>query len=140
MGLLSGCAGASPEVEDGEVASLDGASEALQRSALTPAQAQTTLKLIDDICGDTWCEGDYDFGFRRLTCDKTKRTCTLLLQLFSRDGEGAARKSYFRSCKTPGFTGFSSLVATAPNGYQSLQSDYYDALSECISRIETKLR
>src|SRR5436853_412785 len=28
---------------------------------LSPTQEKIALKLIDDICGDTWCEGDYNF-------------------------------------------------------------------------------
>jgi hypothetical protein len=139
--VLSGCssAGTSPAVEVNEAAPAEQRTEDLTRSALTPAQAKLTLRLIDDICGDTWCDGDYDFGFRRLTCSKAGKTCTLTLQVFPIQGVPSKEKSYWRSCKTSGFDGFDSLVATAPNGYQSLQGDYYDALTECVDSIMSKL-
>jgi hypothetical protein len=135
-------AGGGVEVADAEppeAAVAQSETEGLTKNALTAAQSKTTLKLIDDICGDTWCDGDYDFGFRRLTCAKSAHTCTLLLQVFPREGVTSSARSYWRTCKTSGFTGFASLVNTAQSGYQSLQSDYYDALTECMFRIEGNL-
>jgi hypothetical protein len=138
--LLASCsAGASSGVEVSEATPVESQSEALAVNALSAAQAKTTLRLIDSICGDTWCDGDYDFGFRRVTCSKAAHTCTLTLQAFPIEGVPSSQRSYWRSCKTPGFSGFASLVNTAPNGYQSLNDDYYDALSECISRVESNL-
>jgi hypothetical protein len=141
-GLTACSAGTNPavEVSDAEPTEARSQAEELTKNALSPTQAKTTLELIDDICGDTWCDGDYDFGFRRLTCAKAAHTCTLTLQVFPRDGVVSSATSYWRSCKTTGFTGFQSLVSTAPSGYQSLQSDYYDALTECMSRIQENLR
>ena len=145
---VSGCSAGTPgstanqgvEVSDADPVEAQSEADALVKNALTAVQAKTTLKLIDDICGDTWCDGDYDFGFRRLTCAKAAHTCTLTLQVFPREGVTSRAPSYWRSCKTSAFSGFKSLVSTAPSGYQSLQSDYYDALTECISRIEDNLR
>jgi len=131
--------GSSPEVEVSE-GDPSGQSEALTVNALSPAQQKVALKLIDDICGDTWCEGDYNFGFRRLVCSRSAHTCTLTMQIFPESAEPGQPKSYWRSCKTPHFHGFSSLVSSASNGYQSLESEYYDALSECVARIEGNLR
>jgi hypothetical protein len=138
LGATACSAGASPSVEVSEAAPVEAHSEALTENALTAAQAKTTLRLIDNICGDTWCDGDYDFGFRRLSCSKAAHTCTLTLQAFPVDGAQSSQPSYWRSCKTPGFTGFASLVTTL-NGYQSLNDDYYDLLTECISRVESNL-
>ncbi len=136
---LGGCGGgpaeAAPEV--GDVVAT--ASEALARNALTPAQAKTVLSLADEICGDTWCDGDYDFGFRRIVCDAGAGTCTLTVQIFPRDGVPSSQRSYFRACKTHGFTGFDSLVSGASGGYQALADGYYEALTECTSRIVAKL-
>jgi hypothetical protein len=141
VGVLSATAcsaGAGSGVEVSEAAPVEARSEGLAENALTAAQAKTALRLIDDICGDTWCDGDYDFGFRRLSCSKAAHTCTLTLQAFPVDGAQTSPPSYWRSCKTAGFTGFASLVTTL-NGYQSLNDDYYDLLSECISRVESNL-
>jgi len=104
--------------------------------ALSPTQEKTALKLIDDICGDTWCEGDNNFDFRALTCDLRRMTCTLRFQMFPWDTVASGSAAYSRSCETTGFSGFDSLVATAPNGYQSLVPSFYDALTTCIGKLE----
>jgi hypothetical protein len=100
-------------------------------NALTRAESS-------DVCGDTWCEGDYDFRFRRLTCREADATCHLRLEVLPRDG--AAGRPAWRSCRTGGFNGFDSLVATDPSGYLSLQAEYGAAISECIMAIESSMR
>lgn len=137
--LVACSAGAGQDVEVGDASAVESKTEALAPNALTPAQTKTVLRLIDDICGDTWCDGDYDFGFRRLTCSGALHTCTLTLQAFPVEGVVASHKSYWRSCKTPGFSGFASLVNTATNGYQSLTDGYYDVLGECMARVQGNL-
>lgn len=134
-----GDASAADAVEVGEGGSLGTASEALVKNALTPAQSKTVLSLVDEICGDTWCDGDYDFGFRKVVCDGAAHTCTLTLQVFPRDGVPGSPRAYWRTCKTHDFSGFDSLVSTGPGGHQSLDQGYYEALTECTSRIEAKL-
>jgi hypothetical protein len=115
---------------------------AVCRNALSASQEKTALKLIDDICGDTWCEGENDFAFERLTCragvsgSPDGGTCTLQLRIIPREDEPP---SYSRTCTTPGFYGFDSLVETAQSGYQSLRWDYYLALSDCINELESAL-
>jgi hypothetical protein len=131
---------ASP-VDTSDEASATGVESPLQvENALTLAQSKTALKLIDDICGDTWCSGDYNFGFRLLRCNRAARSCTLTLQVFPREGVASKHPSYWRSCKTHGFHGFASLVNTSASGYQSLTEDYYDALTECTSRVVSSIQ
>jgi hypothetical protein len=48
--------------------------------ALTSAQERTVLRLIDDICADTWCEGDHALRFTRFSCSPRRASCTLRLQ------------------------------------------------------------
>ena len=138
---LSACASApSPQADATYTEPAAAESEPVVTNALTPAQAKTALKLIDDICGDTWCSGDYDFRFHRLTCSAPSATCTLGLQILPREGVPATQPSYLRTCRTQGFTGFDSLVVTASNGYQSLDPDYYLALTDCIATLEEGIR
>ncbi len=134
----AGCAGADGRTE-ADTAPLDTTSAELARNALTPTQEQTALKLIDDICGDTWCEGDDDFRFDALSCCAASQSCTLSLELLPREGVSSPKRDYHRSCRTRHFTGFAALVDTAPNGYQSLNQDYYFALTDCISTLESEL-
>jgi len=150
MGLLLGALVAACSAAPGDASSakepeleVTQSAEALSGTALTTQQASTVLKLVDDICGDSWCEGDRNFHFDQIQCTagcgKTPGSCRLAFRMFPYDSDLDTGPTYARSCKTPGFTGFSSLVDTAPNGYQSLNWDYYDALSTCISEVESKL-
>ena len=105
---------------------------ALCSNALSPSQEKVALKLIDDICGDTWCEGDNNFAFDRLSCragspaSPNGGTCTLKLRIIPREDDPP---SYSRICSTGGFLGFDSLVETAQSGYQSLDWDFYLSLT-----------
>jgi hypothetical protein len=139
--LLGGCALQASDAEtDAEDVGQNESS--LRRNALSSSEQQTALKLIDDICGDTWCEGDHNFAFDRLTCrtapadSPSGGTCTLKLRIITRED---APRSYRRACTTSGFRGFESLVDTAESGYQSLDWDYYLTLSDCISQLEAAL-
>ena len=139
--FLGGCAAETSE-PGADTQPLGQSDSALCKNALSPAEEKTTLKLIDDICGDTWCDGDDDFAFDRLTCRPgapkapSGGSCTLGLRLIPRDDSG---RSYARTCTTSGFFGFDSLVDTAENGYRSLDWDYYLALTDCISELEAEL-
>jgi hypothetical protein len=141
---LAGALGCAVDTGGGADAETAGeSSEALRKHALTAAQASTALKLIDDICGDTWCEGDHNFRFDQLVCHAgcggRAGTCKLTFRLFSYDTDVETGPTYTRSCTTPGFTGFESLVQSTGT-YQSLVPAYYEALTECIGRVESELR
>lgn len=131
-------AGDAPSAE--EVQSIQ---QDLAVNALSKDQARTVLKLVDDICGDTWCEGDHNFHFDRIECSRAcgnlPGTCRLNFRIFPYDSDLKTGPTYARSCKISGFSGFASLVDTAPNGYQSLNWESYDALSACIHELESQL-
>ena len=137
-----GCGAAPDETPnaDSEVQSLQ---QELGKNALTSKQASTVLELVDNICGDTWCEGDHNFHFDRIDCTRacgtTPGTCRLAFRIFPYDRDLKTGPTYARSCKTGDFNGFASLVDTAPNGYQSLNWQYYEALSACINELESQL-
>jgi hypothetical protein len=144
--LVSGCSADAREVGPGyepekEIAQ---SAESLSSNALTKKQARRVLELIDNICGDSWCEGDHNFHFDQIQCTRAcgstrAGTCQVTFRIFPYDSDLETGPTYVRSCKTPGFSGFASLVDTAANGYQSLNWDYYDSLSACISKAEQEL-
>jgi len=142
VALSTGCAidASQPSTEQEPLGSV---ASPLCSNALSQPQEQIALKLIDDICGDTWCSGDYNFAFRHLTCTGPRGShagsCRLDLQIIPREGVPTPRASFNRSCTTGDFQSFDSLVATAPSGYQSLQPAYYDALTECTMTLEAAL-
>jgi len=134
LALLEACSSPPPAL--GEAAIDDGVAvdEPLLAGGLTRAEGQVVLKLVDDICGDTWCEGDDNFRFRKIACSPRSHSCTLIFQMFPYDTEPTLAS--LRSCRTTGFSGFDSLVDTSDAGFQSLASGYYEALSSCISSME----
>jgi len=139
--IISGCGGEAAGVID-ETGELGESASAVCKNALPPPREKLVLDLIDDICGDTWCEGDNDFAFDHLRCrapaphSPVGGTCTLDLRIIPRD---ESHRVFPRSCTTGGFFGFDSLVETAASGYQSLDWDYYLALTDCISQLEAAL-
>jgi hypothetical protein len=137
--IASGCGAAPSDSEGSEAESVASADGALSGGGLTRAQAAIALDLIDDICGDSWCEGENNFEFRALGCSGRTDRCTLVFKIIPRDSVPGARPFYWRSCTTGDFAGFESLVATAENGYQSLTPEYYGALTECIAELEAEL-
>lgn len=102
---------------------------------LTGRQEATVLRLIDQICGDTWCEGDFRYDFRTFSCDAAHRTCRLTLRLAPYTDE--APHWYRRAGTVHGFVRFSQMVRTAANGGQSLVPEFYDAVNTLINQIET---
>lgn len=139
---LAACAVDTGDGTGGALETLGESDAALCANALSAAEEKLALKLIDDICGDTWCEGDHNFAFDRLSCRSTGSpapgagTCTLRLRFISYD---EPPRSFPRTCTTQGFDGFSSLVDVSAGGYQSLNWDYYLALSDCINQLEAEL-
>ena len=136
---LAGCAFDTTAEPEESVAEL---SEGLVKSALTKAQQAKVLKLVDDICGDTWCEGDHNFSFDRLQCRqgcaRQPGSCELTFRVFSYDTDVETGPTYVRTCTTPGFTGYASLVKTTGT-YESLQPEFFGALTECIGDVESQL-
>ena len=139
---LSACTLQTGESSEGSAEDLTQTSQELSKNALSKPQEKIALKAIDDICGDTWCEGDNNFSFDRLQCEKGCKGqaggCKLTFRVFSYDTDLKTGPTYTRSCRTPGFTGFDSLVETFGD-YHALAPAYYDALTNCISQVEAKL-
>jgi hypothetical protein len=132
-GLGCGAPPASTNEDIGEVVSFH--DEGLLANALTRTEINAVLRVVDAVCGDTWCEGDNDFRFRHLFCESSAGTCSLMFQTAARDGTSPPRWRW-QMCRTSGFTGFDSLVDTSPGGNQWLTDSYYEALTACIDRLE----
>lgn len=105
---------------------------------LTRRQEAVVLDLIDDICGDTWCEGDFAFDFRRFSCSPETRSCTLRLRIASYAQEPLEWK--WRSREISGFSRYWQMVDTGADGYVSLDGDFYLAVGDVIAEIEESVR
>src|SRR5581483_2839692 len=74
--LVAGCGGSQPltsEVVDAE--SADTKEDAVHPN-LTATQQKQVRTALDNICGDTWCDGDWNWTFEKVTCKLDLGTCT----------------------------------------------------------------
>lgn len=98
------------------------------RYALTAAQERVVLRLVDNICGDTWCEGDHAFRFRSFSCHP-RRGCVLRVGLAS---SKEPLRWHARSARIVGFPRFDDMVATAASGDRSLQPALYQTVGRAV--------
>lgn len=103
---------------------------------LTEAQADMVLEASDNICGDTWCEGEYDYSFNAFTCDDVTKTCELTFEYISYqlddvtyDIIGEQRVEV--SCKIENFTSYNQMIEIR-NSYEQLTQELYESVGECI--------
>ena len=52
------------------------------RNTLSEARVEEVLAAINDVCGDTWCEGHFDYYFHGLRCDTGKRRCDIDVRMY----------------------------------------------------------
>lgn len=50
---------------------------------LDPAHALGELRALNELCGDTWCEGSFEYYFHGLRCDAASATCDLDMRLYT---------------------------------------------------------
>jgi hypothetical protein len=102
---------------------------------LTAAQAKNVLEALNNICGDTWCEGDYTWDFKKIVCTFGLRRCTITVLATSYD---TPPKSWWRSFRITGVNNYLSLMqSTAANS--ELNDAFYTRVDAAISAIEGKL-
>ncbi|CBW26641.1 hypothetical protein BMS_1819 [Halobacteriovorax marinus SJ] len=102
---------------------------------LTSSQKNEVLTQIDNICGDTWCEGDYDYSFNEINCDSETKTCALNFDYISythnEDGwdvVGEQRSTV--TCTIEGVSKYEDMVDTGRR-YGGLVWDFYEKVGEC---------
>lgn len=115
----------------------------LLAAALTTPQAETAtiLKAIDNICGDTWCEGDYSFRFRKVTLDTTKNSTRVLFTMSINDPvevDSSAiivKQKFDVSCDVAGYSTFAAIM----DKNDQLNWDFYTSLTDCVQKLEGRL-
>lgn len=129
---------------------------------LTSVQASTWETEIDNICGDTWCEGDFNWGFDEAKCDFEKGICTMDLTLmdrpYYRDDKPTALElkelevlrafpsisvdlDYYEEevstyTKTCVMKDMKSLADVLDEGETSYSEKSYDLITDCITEME----
>ena len=99
-------------------------------------QREDIIRSIDSICGDSWCEGEYNFKFIDFSCDKSTATCALSFHFIKSDKETEEILSPLQVCH---FQNIMDINQIKENRF-SLNSNFYDELSQCISINENNVK
>jgi hypothetical protein len=131
--VIAGCGG-RPDSADASSVSED---ELRATNDLTAEEQKLVLRLVDNRCGDTWCDGDYDWRFKKITCSfASKQACTMTTMAIDTID---THKYYWRSCKMTGIRSFDEMVVTFPNGYQDITEAFGTKLDDCMAKLERSL-
>jgi hypothetical protein len=110
---------------------------------LNSTEKGEVLTAIDNICADTWCEGDYDFSFDDLYCSKENGECTLSFNLiyiiWDVDYEHSTSETFHAECTVSNLHSLSDILyspAYEKFSYYELTQEFYEQLSDCISQKE----
>lgn len=107
------------------------------RARLTAGQAAVVLDLVDDRCGDTWCEGDDAFDVRRSSCAPAERSCTLRLRIAPyTDGPLLWQRV---SGQVHGFVRSRQMVTTSGGGAPALTPAFTTAVDQLIAQVEAEV-
>ncbi len=92
------------------------------------------LQSLDSICGDSWCEGEANWSFDKMTCDEEKG-CSLDLTMqpypFSDEVQLTERKL---NCDLYEFSTRESVIEETRRGIQYSQA-LYTAVDECVNDL-----
>jgi len=103
---------------------------------LTTPQKEQALFLLDNICGDTWCEGDYNFLFDKIKCDKKSKSCmvdfTMIETNYPNNDDTEVNFCYSTSCKIEGINSYRNIAEDK----NSLTDYFYEKFGDCILEKE----
>lgn len=83
-------------------------------STISQTDLDRVAEDIDNICGDTWCEGDFDWGHTNLRCDFEQKECSIDLTLISWFEASEFEKEY---------ADFVSEMVKVPDFYEDANED-----------------
>jgi hypothetical protein len=97
------------------------------------------LFAIDQICGDTWCEGDSNFQFRKIRCNFKLGSCALEFRTApwknSDDEEYDWSKS--KTCVLRNVESLDSLIDTNRQ-VPVLRDGPYEQITTCIDHLNSR--
>lgn len=109
---------------------------ATSKELLNLRQKKEVLHVIDSICGDTWCEGDYNFRFNDFSCDKITHKCLLDFQFIKTEDNQGRTYSSDQNCSFENVQNFRQIM----DGRGSLSDEFYDSLTNCIHEKEDQIQ
>ncbi len=106
------------------------------------------LDAMDKICGDTWCEGDFGYSFKKVVCESTG--CSVFFQMsldpsFNKMVEKknndyiaqvksvSGRYKYNVTCVLPKMKSYNDMMAEVDG---DTSPAYYNTFTDCIGDLE----
>jgi hypothetical protein len=132
---------------------------------LTKLESQNLSQDLDNICGDTWCEGDFNWSVDNFTCSFEDKTCSVdltLMEEFYFDDEYSITRDEFvtieafmskyldtdiesdseyaaitwtQTCTMKGITSKDQVIDTSRR-WSSYTQDIYERVTDCVTEIE----
>lgn len=143
--LLAACSASSSAPDD----VTDDSALSTGDSIASDADLARVRTAIDNVCGDTWCEGDYDWAFNRLTCSKASASCRFEIEAIARitvwasdDGTApdldVAKIRYPHTCVVKDIHKRSDVVS-GKGSQMTYAEAFYDKVDECVGAHETEV-
>ncbi|MFG1481992.1 hypothetical protein ABMA79_02775 [Halobacteriovorax sp. HFRX-2_2] len=108
-------------------------------NTLTAQEESRVVTEIDNICGDTWCEGDFNFRFDTFKCNAETNSCVLdfvILDEVWGDDDSYSATEYEATCEIKGYTKYDQMIEVSRNGWPRLNNDFYFAVTDCVTEQE----
>jgi len=111
------------------------------------SDADRIMKALDGICGDSWCEGAFDFRFQQVVLKAEKNETQILFRMSQqypvrldwKENQGFKaqinQRFYDVSCILPGYATFDSIMQSE----YILRWEVYTVLTQCIGDLEDRL-
>ena len=96
---------------------------------ITDNQKIQIIELIENECGDSWCEGDYDYEFINFSCNKNVEVCKMSFYFINTDND---MKSSLQYCFFYKITRLDQVLMNV----KRLQIDFYETLDMCLSNLQ----
>ena len=104
---------------------------------LTSWQERDVLRLIDDLCGDIWCEGDHAFRFQRFSCHTKRGGCALVVRIAPWSEEPL--RWQWRAHPVRGGLRYADMVITGPDGQRSLRPAFLEAVGDAVRAMQASV-
>jgi hypothetical protein len=102
-------------------------------ATITKWQEKQVLTALSSYCGNSWCEGDFDYKFKSLKCKAKSDSCQLGFTLVNRS-EKTRMKS---ACEYSPVRNFREILKDA-GGPEALNDGFLEALDDCFEKAEAR--
>ncbi|MBC7538144.1 MAG: hypothetical protein H7281_04945 [Bacteriovorax sp.] len=100
---------------------------------ITEKDKSEVLAIIDRVCADSWCSGDYEYKFSTFSCNDNTAACTLTFKIIDRDAKPGEVNFRNKRCIFKEITSKEKIFTGV-----TLNEEFYDQLNYCVSNRESK--